>query len=378
MHAQLDQLSDLLDRAQYPWATTLLFAAGAVIAISALHWAFSLAVVRLARGSALTSKIVEATARPISLAWPLAGLDLVWRLAADDLRFIGPVRHVNTLLLIIALTWAASNAVRATAEKVLHDNAPGRDMWTMRRVQTQARVFSRTVVLLVWLLGVSAALMSFPSVRQIGTSILASAGVAGVVVGLAARPVLSNLLAGIQIAITQPIRIDDAVVVEGEWGWIEEITGTYVTVRIWDERRLVVPLNYFMEHPFQNWTRNSSTLTGSVFWWVDYRMPIEPLRRELKRLCEAAPEWDGRAQLIQVTDVSERAIQLRALVTAEDSPKSWDLRCRIREGIIDFIQREYPQFLPHVRNEIGHGAAFAQPAERRSAKNASSLSPAGL
>lgn len=349
MPPELERLSVLLDRAQFPWIATLLTAAGSVIVVSAAHWVFSLMIRRVARRSALVSKIVAATSRLMSLVWPLCGLEVVWRLAPDDMPLITVVRHVNTLVLIIVLTWTGTRVVHAVAEKVLHDDVPRRDIWSARRVQTQARVFSRTLVMLVWLIGVSAALMTFPSVRQIGTSILASAGVAGIVIGFAARPVLSNLLAGIQIAITQPIRIDDVVIVENEWGWIEEITGTYVTVRIWDQRRLIVPLNYFMEHPFQNWTRNSSDLIGSVYWWVDYRMPLEPLRGELQRLCEQAPEWDGRLHMIQVTDSTERAIQLRALVTAGDAPQTWDLRCRIREGLIDFIQREYPQYLPRLR-----------------------------
>jgi small-conductance mechanosensitive channel len=205
---------------------------------------------------------------------------------------------------------------------------------------------------LIVLLALSMILLTFPNVRQIGTSLLASAGVAGLALGFAAKPVLGNLIAGLQIALTQPIRLDDVVIIENEWGRIEEITGTYVVVKIWDERRLVVPLNWFMENPFQNWTRTSSKLIGTVFLWVDYSLPLEPLREELKRICAGAPEWDGWVCLLQVTDANEKAMQLRALVSSADSPLSWDLRCRVREGLIAFVQANYPQSLPRLRAEL--------------------------
>ncbi len=226
-----------------------------------------------------------------------------------------------------------------------------RDNLYARRVQTQTRVLTRTLASLIALLGFAAALMTFPAVRQVGASLLASAGLAGLVVGFAAKPVLGNMLAGLQIVLTQPIRLDDVVIVEGEWGRIEEITGAYVVVKIWDEHRLIVPLQRFIEHPFENWTRTGAQLIGSVFWWLDYRMPVEPLRAELERVCKAAPEWDGRFCVLQVTDATDRTMQIRALVTAAGSSEAFDLRCRVRETIIDFVQREYPQYLPRARTE---------------------------
>jgi small-conductance mechanosensitive channel len=210
----------------------------------------------------------------------------------------------------------------------------------------------RTVMTLIVLVGLSTVLMTFPSVRTIGASLLASAGVAGLFVGMAARPVLGNLIAGMQIALTQPIRLDDVLIVDGEWGWVEEITGTYVVLRIWDRRRLIVPLQWFIEHPFQNWTRKSADIIGSVFWWVDYGLPLEPVQAEIRRLCEEVPKWwDGDVALLQVTDSGPESMQLRALVTARNSPDCWDLRCHVRAGVIDFIRREYPQFLPRIRAE---------------------------
>jgi small-conductance mechanosensitive channel len=198
--------------------------------------------------------------------------------------------------------------------------------------------------------------MTFPGLRQIGASLLASAGVVGVVAGIAARPVFGNLIAGLQIALTQPIRLDDVVIIEGEWGRIEEITATYVVVKIWDERRLVVPLQWIIQNPFQNWTRTGSQLLGTVMLWMDYSVPLAPLRAELQRVCEEAPEWDGRVAMMQVTEANERAVQLRALVSAADASKTWDLRCRVREALIDFLQRERPEALPRVRAQMDQGA----------------------
>jgi small-conductance mechanosensitive channel len=221
-----------------------------------------------------------------------------------------------------------------------------------RRVVTQVRVLGRTADVIVVIIGASIILLTIPGVRQLGASLLASAGVAGLAIGLAAKPVLSNLIAGLQIALTQPIRLDDVVIIEGEWGRVEEITGSYVAVRIWDERRLVVPLNWFIENPFQNWTRRSSQLIGTVFLMLDYRMPLAPLREELKRLCEEAPEWDRRVCLLQVTDANDRSMQLRALVSSTDSGRNWDLRCHVREGLINYVQTHHPDALPRWRGEL--------------------------
>jgi small-conductance mechanosensitive channel len=157
--------------------------------------------------------------------------------------------------------------------------------------------------------------------------------------------VFSNLIAGLQLALAQPLRIDDVLIVQGEWGRVEEITGTYVVLKIWDERRLIIPLQWFIENPFQNWTRSNAQIIGTVFVWVDYRMPLEPLREAARRACEAAPEWDKRLCLLQVVEAGERSMQLRVLVTSGNSSLNWDLRCKVREALVDFMQREYPQYL---------------------------------
>jgi small-conductance mechanosensitive channel len=193
--------------------------------------------------------------------------------------------------------------------------------------------------------------MTFPSVRQYGVSLFASAGVAGLVVGLALRPLLTNLLAGVQLAITQPIRIEDAVVVEGESGWIEEITATYVVVRIWDLRRLIVPLSYFIEKPFQNWTREGAAILGTVLLYLDYRAPIDAIREEAKKICEASLNWNRKVLGVQVTDAKNNGIEVRILVSANDGGKAFDLRCELREKLIAFLQREHDYALPRQRQE---------------------------
>jgi small-conductance mechanosensitive channel len=305
---------------------------------------------RLCRFSVLLAILAQRISRPIVVVAPLIALQLVWAGAPDDLAWVPRVQRITALLLIGALTWLAMRAVAAVAEAVvaLHPSNVS-DNLEARRVQTQTRVLARTLMFFVFLLGAGAALMMFPGVRQIGTSLLASAGVAGLAAGIAAKPVLGNLIAGLQIALTQPIRLDDVVIMEGEWGRIEEIGSSYIVVKLWDQRRLVVPLQWVIEHPFQNWTRRDSALLGTVLLWVDYGVPLAPLREELARVCESAPEWDRRVALVQVVDTSERAMQLRALVSAADASKAWDLRCRVREALIDFLQRTHPEGLPRLR-----------------------------
>jgi small-conductance mechanosensitive channel len=273
--------------------------------------------------------------------------------APDTLYGLEAARHAATLAVIAAATWLGVRLSGAIAEAAaLRFRADVADNLQARRILTQTRILTRTLASVVVLVGVSFALLTFPGVRNLGAGLLASAGVVGLTVGIAAKPVLANLLAGVQIALTQPIRLDDVVIVEGEWGRIEEIGRAFVVVAIWDQRRLVVPLQYFIERPFQNWTRTGAEILGTAFLWVDYGMPLEPLREELRRVCEASALWDRRVALIQVTDASERAMQLRVLVSAGDAGRAWDLRCLVRERLIDFVRRQCPQFLPRVRAEL--------------------------
>ncbi|MDA8383126.1 MAG: mechanosensitive ion channel [Betaproteobacteria bacterium] len=226
------------------------------------------------------------------------------------------------------------------------------DVFRSRSLITQIRVFRRILVVVLIVLALAIALMSFRWGRELGGSLLASAGIAGLAVGLAARPTVENLVAGVQLALTQPMRIEDVVIVENEWGWIEEITTTYVVVRIWDLRRLVLPLTYFTQTPFQNWTRQTANLMGTVFVYVDYKIPVQALRDELASIVKTIPQWDGKVCVLQVTDASNETMQLRALVSAADSSRLWDLRCAVREKLIEFIQRTWPEYLPRMRAEM--------------------------
>ena len=337
----------------YPWVT--ISAAGAIAVVLALGAHFVLLAVlrRATRFSVIASTIVEYTAAPLRIVLPLLSLQFVIAAAPNDLYLRTLAVQTLAILLVAALTWAVIRVVGGVGEAVvrLHP-ATAIDNLQARRVQTQTRVLTRTVKFFILVIGGAAVLMTIPGLRQVGTSLLASAGVAGVVAGIAARPVFGNLIAGLQIALTQPIRLDDVVIMENEWGRIEEITATYVVVKIWDERRLVVPLQWVIQNPFQNWTRTGSQLLGTVFLWLDYRVPLAPLRAELERVCKDAPEWDGRIAMIQVTEASERAVQVRALVSAGDASKAWDLRCRVREALIEFLQREHPAALPRMRAEL--------------------------
>jgi len=221
-----------------------------------------------------------------------------------------------------------------------------------RKHVTQVRVFKRVIDTLIVLIAVSTALMTFDSVKQYGLSLFASAGAAGLIVGLAARPLLSNLIAGVQIAITQPIRIQDAVIIENEWGWVEDIASTYVVIRLWDWRRLVVPLSYFIERPFQNWTRDTQSLIGSIALHVDYNSDVSRIRRRLEQAVRESKLWDGAVVNLQVVESHPRTIELRALVSARTAPQSWDLRCEIREKLLSFIREQMPEALPRERTTI--------------------------
>jgi small-conductance mechanosensitive channel len=338
----------------HPWVAAVLGALLAAAIAMALHTAARAVLRRIVRreNAVILSCMLERTQRAAGFAWPLLAMQIAWTASPDTLGGIGTVRHFNGLLLIAALTAFTMGVIGGLADGLIERNpADGEDNLHARRVQTQTRVLSRSAMVLVVIAGVSMALMTFPGARQLGASLLASAGVLGIIAGMAARPVFSNLIAGLQLALAQPIRLDDVLIVKGEWGRVEEITGTYVVLRIWDERRLIIPLQWFIENPFENWTRTASEILGTVFVHVDYTTPVEALRAEARRIVEAAPEWDRRVFALQVTDASERSMQLRVLVSARNAGKAFDLRCRIREDLLAFLAREYPQCLPQVRTD---------------------------
>lgn len=337
-----------------PWLSTLIAASLAVTLILLLRWVGLVILRRIARSFVLATQLILRAEQPSLWLMPLLALQAVWTSAPDDLPMLQTVRHLNGMLVIATVTWLGLRCVRAVADTLeIRHPLNIEDNLNARRIQTQVRVLVRCLNVVVLIFGAGLILMSFPPVRQIGTSLLASAGLAGLAAGFAAKPVLGNLIAGLQIAISQPIRIDDVVIVEGEWGRIEEISGTYVVVKIWDERRLVVPLQYFIEKPFQNWTRSTSSLIGSVFLWVDYSVPLDALREEVQRVCTDIPHlWDGRVCVLQVTDTSEKSMQLRVLLSSADSSRSWDARCHVRERLISYINNNFPECLPQLRAEV--------------------------
>ena len=344
------------------WTATGLAAAAALVAAMVAHRVGRMFLVRAARNTTIVQAVLAATERAAGMALPLAALQLVWTAAPNDLSYIENLRHLNGLLLIAALTWLGARVISGLAKGVIARHPVAvEDNLRARAVHTQAKVLSRSAIVVLVLAGAAMALMTFPGARQVGASLLASAGVIGIVAGIAARPVFSNLIAGLQLALAQPIRLDDVLIVKGEWGRVEEITGTYVVLQIWDERRLIVPLQWFIENPFENWTRTSSQILSTVFLHLDFGMPMEPLRAEMKRVVEASPDWDGRVCGLQVTDSTEHTMQARILVSAASAGKAFDLRCHVRESLIAFVAREYPQHLPRMRGMERSPAAASQP-----------------
>jgi small-conductance mechanosensitive channel len=256
-------------------------------------------------------------------------------------------------MLIFSFTWFIIVAIRITKNQILKRfDVTTRDNLRARKFYTQFNIIERIAIFVVILVSIGISLLTFDGVREIGVSLLTSAGIAGIILGLSAQKVIGAILAGVQIAIAQPIRIDDVVIVEGEWGRVEEIKLTYVVINIWDKRRLVLPSTYFIEKPFQNWTRNSSDILGTVYIYTDYDFPIEELRKEFTRLLNSTDLWDKKVNVIQVTNLTEKTMELRALMSASDSPTAWDLRVYIRENLVKFIRENYPESLPRSRVEI--------------------------
>ena len=268
-------------------------------------------------------------------------------------RYLGAIKQVFSLFFIGLVSWLLIKITSVLDDCVLSRfKVDEKDNLRARKIHTQLKVLKRIVIIVVAILALGTMLMTFEKVRQLGTTILASAGIIGIVVGMAAQRTIGTFIAGLQIAFTQPIRIDDVVIVENEWGRIEEITLTYVVVKIWDLRRLVVPITYFIEKPFQNWTRVTSDLLGTVYIYVDYTVPFEAIREELHHILKNSELWDGKVCVLQVTNTSDRTIELRALMSASDASTGWSLRCEVREKLIEFIQKNYPQSLPKLRAEL--------------------------
>lgn len=363
-------------------AAALLFsqmvASRAEPALLGLRWLYGAAVVvgifwllsRIGRTieAFLVSLAIRAETSWDDVVLPLAGKTIRWTLPLLAVILGAPalsvspalaevVSNATSLLLIGVVAFIMFQVIEAAAAVVLKPHRlEVSDNLHARAIQTQVVVLKKVAVTAIGIFTLASMLMVFDSVRQFGASILASAGIAGMVVGFAAQRSIATMLAGFQIALTQPIRMDDVLIVDNEWGRVEDITLTYVVLRIWDQRALVVPINHFIEQPFQNWTRATADIIGSVFLHVDYTVPVHALRGELTRILGASPNWDGKVNALQVTDAKEHTLELRALASAANASQAWDLRCEVREKLVAFIQMNYPASLPRLRASFAGGS----------------------
>lgn len=349
---------------QLLWSVAII--AGAILAGMLVRWLIFWLLGRITRrrGGLMLGSLVRHSRGPAHWIFPLLGVLIV--APAVPLPHIArmALQHIVGLGLIAATAWLIILLIEVATDVFMgRHRVDVPDNLTARRIETQFQMLHRIAIVLVILVTLAVMLMTFPAIKHIGESLLASAGLASLVVGLAMKGTLSNMVAGVQIAFTQPFRLEDAVVIEGEWGWIEEIGTMYVVVRIWDLRRLVLPLSYFLDHPFQNWTRTSADLLAHCYVYVDYSMPVEPLRQELGRILASTPLWNKKVNALQVTDFQQNVMQLRALTDARNSGDAWDLRCYVREKLIAFIQQNYPQCLPKYRGEMQNPEALAPGSE---------------
>jgi small-conductance mechanosensitive channel len=356
-------------RLAFTEALTAILYAGRVIAVLWLILQAIRAVEKRMRnwaqstGSVLNNVIIPVFGQALRLAVPLFAVLLLLPLLELPQKWDWLTQKGFGILLVVSLAALIIRGVGSVQSALLREHRMDvADNYTARRIFTQISVIRKLITSVVVIFGIAAILMMFDAVRQLGASILASAGIAGIILGFAAQKTLGNLLAGIQIALSQPILIDDIVIVEGEYGRIEDITLTFVAVRTWDLRRLIVPITYFIEKPFQNWSRKSDELLGTVFLYLDYLVPLDEVRAELKRLVEKNDNWDRKVCGLQVTDTKPNTIEVRALVSSANPGKNFDLRCQVREGLLAFLRSHYPESLPRVRVERLEQTKPADPA----------------
>lgn len=337
------------------WQGALILSASIIFGALLLHLITfaSLRSLSKKRADPLLNQIQQSLRIPSLVLLLTISLHVILFALLPENRLVGIGMHLLKLCIIFSVSWLIISLIKLGRGIVLkHYHLEEKDNLKARRVYTQYKIMERILIFLVVLIAMAVALMTFEQIRRIGLSLFASAGVAGIILGFAAQKLIANVLAGFQIAISQPIRIEDVVIVENEWGWIEEINLTYVVVRIWDKRRLIVPTTYFIEKPFQNWTRTSAEILGSVYLYTDYTVPLGTLREELTRILESDQNWDGKVNVLQVTNSTDKTMEIRALMSAADSPSAWDLRVNVREKLIDFLQKNYPENLPRSRVDL--------------------------
>jgi small-conductance mechanosensitive channel len=348
----MENLRDNLEL--YLWSIGF-FAAAIVIGLI-VHFIVFQVIRRIAqrRDHVLDKSILRNLRAPLRLLMPMLVVRLSVPLHSVNLHpeIVNYLGIVISTLVIISIAWLLIRMTRILEDLILvRYQIDVSDNLEARKVFTQMDIVRKILIFVIIVFSFAAILMNFENFRQIGTSVLASAGLAGLIIGFAAQKTIANILAGFQIALSQPIRIDDVVIVENEWGRIEEITLTYVVVAIWDMRRLVIPISYFIETPFQNWTRTSADILGSVFLYVDYTVPIDAIRKQLRQVLEKSEYWDGKVCVLHTTDAREHTVEIRALMSARSSGDAWELRCEVREKLIDYIQKNYPEGLPRLRTQ---------------------------
>lgn len=344
-----------------PWAAFAVAAVAALVVAVVIAAIVAVPVRLVARRSGWDPRLIGTIRRPFRFLLLAVGLWIAVAAFYPDAVWRQHLTHLLQIVTIAAAAWMLGGLLdfffARTLARYPTDVVDNR---VARRVHTQIAVLRRVLIVVVVILGIGAILITFPGVQAIGTSVLASAGVVSVIAGLAAQSTLGNVFAGIQLAFSDAIRVDDVVVVEQLWGRIEDITLTYVVVRIWDDRRMVLPSTYFTSKPFQNWTRRSSQLTGTVEFDLDWRLSTSTMRTELTRILESSSAWDHRVNVLQVTDAVGGLVHVRVLVSAKDAPTLFDLRCQVRERLVDWLQRSQPEALPTQRVQVGEPSAASR------------------
>lgn len=304
----------------------------------------------------LVGSVLKRIGKPLSYFLPILVLNIAMPFMELSPKPMAVLSRIVEISLIVSFGFMLVALVKVFEDYISHAyDLKKEDNLRERKMRTQLQFVRKLAITTIMVLTLCAVLLSFDNLRKIGAGLLTGVGVGGIIVGFAAQRSLSNFLAGMQIAFTQPIRIDDVLVVEGEWGRVEEITLTYVVVGIWDQRKLILPINYFIEKPFQNWTRTGSAILGTAFLYLDYTAPIDILRAEFERLLKDQPLWDKRVQVMQVTNITERTVEVRMLVSASSSGRAFDLRCFIREKMLAFVQEHHPYCLPKTRATLEGG-----------------------
>ncbi len=344
--------NDLLEQNSESWQSLVIISSIALVLVITIY----LVTIQLLKrfSSRKDNELEKGTHKkfrtPVIVLLISIALSVIISSVETELDFFKHLSHFINIAIIFSITWLLIKSIGLGRGLVLKSYDSGeKNNLQARKVHTQFKIIERILVAIVIIIALSIALMTFEGIREIGVSIFASAGVAGIILGLSAQKLLGNVLAGFQLALAQPIRLDDVVIVEGEWGRIEEITLTYVVVSIWDKRRLIVPTSYFIEKPFQNWTRETAEILGTVFIYTDYTVPFDKLREELTRILKTDKNWDEKVNVLQVTNATEKTVEIRALMSAADSPTAWDLRVHVREKLIEYLQKNHPECLPRTR-----------------------------